>query len=799
MLVPISWLRKYIDDDLPIKELADKLTSSGSSVERTYEVGTGLDDLIVGEVVEVRPHPNADRLRLAKVNTGTGVVEVVCGAPNLAAGQHIVYAAEGSTIPVDMHDEDRQPFVLKKAKIRGVESNGMICSVAEMGIGEDHDGILVLPKNTTVGQKITEALDYPQTVFDIEVTTNRSDQLSMIGMAREVSALTTQPLTLPEVKEPPHLGQQSFDPIIDTEHCFRLMTQQLTITVGPSPWWMQQQLALAGMRPVNNVVDITNYVMLEYGQPLHAYDISQLSGQQLIARQAHPNEALTTLDGVEYQLNPDIMVIADDSKPLGIAGIMGGESSKITEHSTTILLEAAAFDPINIRQTANSLALRTEASRRFERSVNREMTEAALQRAVSLLIEHANGRSVGKRRNNYPQPLESKQVTLGSKKLYQYLGMPINPLQVRQVLKSLGFGDTSAFGKDDDWEIVAKVPSWRANDVHEEVDLIEEVVRVIGYDSIPTALPAGELPEILRNQSYYNQARARQHLAQSGWSEIVTLSLTGSEVQGRVQTPLPDIALANPLSSEWTHMRGNLLPGMLEIARKNAREIKKGIRFFELGNVYRGQKGKLPQQQLHLGLVLAEHTQAELGLAHIKGLIESTLHVLGIHSSAISFAINTQGNSPLDPQNSGHIEVDGQSIGQFGALPRKVREELDLPESTLLAEIVIGDLLESTTRRPQYTPPPRFPGVEEDLSLVSQESMPVGTIQRIIMESGGNLLESAELKEIYRHPSLGEQTKSTTFHIVFRSSDKTLSSKEVTQVRQAIIKALEMEDVRVRK
>ena len=411
MLVSLGWLREYVNDELSPADLAQKLTASGSSVERTYNVGQGLDDLIVGLVEEVNPHPNADRLRLAKVNIGQKTVEVVCGATNLAAGQHIVYAGEGSRIPINMHDDQRRPFVLQKATIRGVESNGMICSVAEMGLGEDHDGILVLPESTTVGQKITEALDYPQIVFDIEVTTNRSDELSMIGLAREVSALTDRSLMLPEIKSHQSANQTGYRPTIETENCFRLMTQSLRVTVKPSPWWMQQRLALAGMKPINNVVDITNYVMLEYGQPLHAYDATKLRSQSLIARTASKGEKITTLDGVERALEEEMVVIADESQAVGIAGIMGGEASKITDQTGDIVLEAAVFNPIAIRKAANTLALRSEASRRFERSVDRDMTATAMARAVDLLVQHADAQILSPAQDSYPTPLESKQLS----------------------------------------------------------------------------------------------------------------------------------------------------------------------------------------------------------------------------------------------------------------------------------------------------------------------------------------------------------------------------------------------------
>lgn len=797
MLVSLSWLREYVKDGLSVAELAQKLTESGSSVEKIFQVGEGLEDLIVGEVEEVTPHPNADRLRLAKVNIGSKVVEVVCGATNLEAGQHIVYAGEGSRIPVDMHDEQRQPFTLKKATIRGIESNGMICSVAEMGLGEDHEGILVLPDSTKIGQKITEALDYPQTVFDIEVTTNRSDELSMLGIAREVSALTGQSLNFPDIKKPVVINKSgSIEPTIQSPGCFRLITQQLKVTVGPSPWWIQQRLALAGMRSINNIVDITNYVMLEYGQPLHAYDLSQLTGEKLIVRQAETGEKLTTLDGIERQLTPEMLVIADEKAILGLAGIMGGATSRTTDQTNQILLEAAAFDPISVRKTANYLALRSEASRRFERGVDREMSATALARAVDLMVLHANAQVLSPAKDSYPSPFESKQVTLYAEKLHHYLGQQVDPAQVRTILKSLGFGDTAAFGNDTSWEISVRVPSWRAQDIQEEVDLVEEVVRMVGYDHLPKSLPSGELTSLPLNQEYLHREKLRQSLALAGWSEIISVSLVGENLMRQLQMPLPQIKLANPLSSEWTHLRSSLLPGLVKAAADNIR-WRNNLSLYELGATYHKDKHPLPVEKLHLGLLHSSQKSLEFTLAEIKGMVEYSLRLAGIISSDISFAPDVTSMPPLQPGQSLNVMVKSKKIGTIGLLSDNIIEPLRLLQSTFIAEINIDGMLGGSHRQ-QVQNPPTTPSLEEDISVIVPESTPAQDVINVILQSGKPLMESAELAQIYRNPKLGEGVKSLTFHLTYRDPEKTLTSKEVGHIRIKITENLTKEGMHVR-
>ncbi len=800
MLVPIEWLKEYVDITIPDLELAKKLTDSGSSVERTHVIGQGLDDLIVAEVLEVAKHPNADRLNVAQVNTGKETIEVVCGALNLAAGQHIVFARPGARVPVNMHDEARGPFVLEEAKIRGVVSHGMICSVAELGIGEDHSGILVLPQDTTVGNPITKELGYPQTVFDIEVTTNRSDQLAMIGLAREVSVLTDTPLNIPEVTAVAGDNTVDFATSINATTGIRLAAQVLDITVGPSPWWMQQRLYLSGMRPINNVVDITNYVMLEYGQPLHAYDLSQIEGQQLQIRMAKANETVITLDSVERTLTSEMMVIADAKKVLSVAGIMGGQASMIGESSKTIVLEAAAFDPVSVRKTANALALRSEASKRFERGVDPETSLQALNRAIELLQKYASASVRSVVSDTYPVAPEAKTVSLSQQKLNQYLGKCFDLAQAEKILQALGFEaakqtksaqrPVSSVQKQSPAMLTVSVPSWRLRDVEEDVDLIEEVVRMVGYSSLPITLPAGPLPGHLVNRTYTNRMVVKRLLSQAGWSEALTNSLTNQAETNGVAA----LAIANPLSSEWTHMRQSVLPGLLEVAQRNSRHGD--VRLFELSTVYQPQKQGLPAEEWNLGLVLNTADAVEANFVSVKGIIEEVLAQLGIEPNLITYVLAKQANTSSDMSNTAAIQLNDKLIGFVGPLTDQAANSLDLQSSAIIAEVRLTDLF--TLAQPkQFVPLPKYPAVEEDLSLLVDETKQLGPVLEQIASSQP-FVETIAVVEVYRHPSLGEHKKSPLIHLAYRKPDGTLSANEVAEVRQHIIATLTKEDIHVR-
>jgi phenylalanyl-tRNA synthetase beta chain len=800
MLVPLSWLKEYVDIELSAPELAITLTKSGTAVERTHQIGLGLDDLIVAKAVEVAKHPNADRLKVAQVDTGSGVVEVVCGAPNLEAGQHIVFARPRATVPIDMHNPERTSFVLTEATIRGVVSHGMICSTAEMGLGEDHAGILVLPESTTIGQSINDALGYPQTVFDIEVTTNRADELAMMGLAREVSVLTSKPLMNPSTEGSKNSSKGSTGQAtnnltvhIESEACFRLMAQQLTVKVAPSPWWMQQYLSLSGMRPINNVVDITNFVMLEYGQPLHAYDLSKLNGATLIARQASEGETTVTLDGVTRQLKSSMLVIADRKKAIGIAGIMGGQASMIEESSTEIILEAAVFDAVPIRRAANALALRSEASKRFERQVDAAMTPIALQRAVDLLIEYASAKPVGEAQDVYKKRPIEKTYLLSQRKLDQYMGKHLPLTEAAKILEALGFKKASRDGESESLSFV--VPSWRIRDVEGEEDLIEEVVRIVGYDQLPIVLPSGLLPDQLINQQFMAVTKTKELLARLNWTEVITTSLTSLEIQQRAGLSKPSVGLTNPLSSEWTHMRESLVPGLLEVAQKNVKS-RPQLQLFELSSVYLWQANALPAQQLRLSLLLSQKQPLEASVAALKGSVEAVLGQL-VSLRGLAYRPAQSSPAPFDPSSAAQIICDNQPIGWIGSLLSAVQDAFNVPAETLVVELAIESLLQ----RPQVKPfqaLPLYPSVEEDISLVMEEGMEVGQASKTIYQAGGPLVESVELVNIYRHESLGESKKSPLLHIAFRSADHSLASNELADVRLQIIQQLEKEEIQVR-
>jgi phenylalanyl-tRNA synthetase beta chain len=784
MLIPLSWLKTYVSPTISDDALRQRLTDSGSAIEHVLHIGEGLDDLVVAEVLEVQQHPNADRLRVAHVSTGDAQFEVVCGAPNLAAGQLVVLAPIGASVPIDMHDPERKSFTLASAKIRGVESQGMICSTAEMGLGDDHDGILVLPSNTPVGIPIPAALGYPEVVWDIEVTTNRSDELSLIGIAREAAMLAGVSVFYPITSTIASVAGTALEPLIQSDSCSRLMTQKLAVEVGPSPWWLQKYLGLAGMRSVNNVVDITNFVMLEYGQPLHSYDAAKIHGTTLTARQAKPSETLKTLDGTLRDLREAMLVIADDAGVVGIAGIMGGASSKIDATTTEIVLEAAVFNPVSIRRTANALALRSEASKRYERGVDPETTPIALKRAVSLLGQYAQAKRVGAVRDAYPAPPTAHRYTLSQSKLHQYLGFDLPLHEAQDILTGLGFDAISLLGE----QLTVGVPSWRYTDIEGEEDLIEEVVRIIGYHRLPTALPSGALPRRLLNQEIRAELATKELLAQAGWVEIVAPSLTSENMINKAGLSLPKISISNPLSSEWTHMRESLLPDLLDAAGRNTSH-RVSLQLFELSAVYLAQGDGLPNEQKQLAFIRTSTGSGEHSISQVTGLIVSILMGLGVPRASITFTKSLTVHPTFSPESTATICVEEQEIGTLGLVAKNTRDAFGLPRNAIAAEIAISPFLTRLAYQP-LAPLPKFPSVEEDISIIVSNQVSTAEVINVLERADSPLLSSVSLVDIYHHPSLGDDKKSITLHLRFRACDHTLTGGEVSLARQLFIDAL---------
>jgi phenylalanyl-tRNA synthetase beta chain len=663
MKVSLIWLRDYVDIKLTVGELAGKLTMAGLEVRDIETVGGTWDNVIIGEVIALDSHPNADRLKLATVDLGTERVTTVCGAPNIGLGQRVAFARIGAEL-IDPHSG--ATAVLKPAKIRGVASEGMVCSEKELGISESHEGILVLPPDAPIGVPLGAYLG--DIVLDLDITPNRPDCLSVIGIAREIAALTGEPLHLPEIHyEETEKSIDSFVSvdIVEPDLCPRYCASLITgVKIASSPSWLQQRLNNCGMRPINNVVDVTNYVMLEYGQPLHAFDYHKLKGRQIIVRRAGNGESITTLDGSKRTLNSDILVIADKEEAVAVAGIMGGLDSEVTDKTEAILLESANFNQATIRRGCSHFQFQSEASVRFDKGLNRGLPLLPLKRATQLLLELAGGRAARGIIDAYPAKSEPELISLTTREVKRLSGLKINVDEILRVLEALGFecqeGDSSS-------QILAAAPCWRS-DIKCPADLVEEVVRIIGYEKIPMTRLGSPLPQ---QESRLSPAARQDNLRETlrniltgfGFQEILTYSLVSLEklqrLSPKLELKIPPLKVANPMTREQEYLRTSLRGGLLSALARNQKFEQSGVRLFEIGKVFLPQhptiiaalsetKGDQSEEEKELPLekemlcAVLSGASAELSwqadkemldFFDAKGVVESLLNRLGLRAS----------------------------------------------------------------------------------------------------------------------------------------------------------------------
>ena len=795
MKVPLSWLRQYVDVNIPPSDLAHRLTMAGVEVGEVEERG-GWSEVYVGLVTAVQPHPNADRLRLCTVTTGTDKMEVVCGAPNVAGGQKICFARVGAHL-YNAHSGRHE--TLAAAHIRGVESQGMICSELELGLGEDHTGIIVLPDDAPLGEALSDYLG--DTVLDLELTPNRLDCLSMLGVAHEVAALTGGTVTDPEVtyeESGPPVEQRVSISIADPDLCGRYTATVIDgVNIGTSPQWLQDRLARAGLRPISNVVDVTNFVMMEYNQPLHAFDLDTVKDKTVIVRRAHTGERLTTLDGVERTLTTENLVIADSSDPIGLGGVIGGANSEIGPGTQTVLLESANFNATNNRETATSMGLRTEATLRFEKGLRPELAPLALRRATALIQEVAGGTIAPGIIDVYPNPpVAPPTVTLTTKRLRQSLGMDVSLGQARVALDSLGF--ISEASSD---ALVVTIPWWR-NDVNIEDDLVEEVVRVIGYDSVPTEMLSTPIPFHRPTPSIALRDEIKDLLAAGGMQEIINYPLASEELLGRIRmdgTESRQMRIANPMSSIHEFLRPTLQAGLLATLAVNQSSGPGPFRFFEAGRVFLPRINDLPEEVETVAAVLAGRRgdaswledsggDSDMDFYDAKGVVEWLLDRLDIGAGW------EPGEHPVYQSGRCAVVKSGDRVlGYVGEIHPAIRERFDLD-----AGIVAGfelrlqsllDVLPESERR--FETLPRFPAATRDLALVLPVDVPAGRVTELIMRH--RLVQRAELFDIYSGENLETGTKSLAFHVYLQAADRTLTNEEVSRSLDGLLRTLERE------
>jgi phenylalanyl-tRNA synthetase beta chain len=790
MKVSLNWLREYVDVALPLAELADRLTMAGLEVGGRQAVGGGWQNIVIGQIAAIDPHPNADRLRLATVNLGTEQMTVVCGAPNLRLGDKVAFAHVDAQL-IDPHTG--QVFRLKSARIRGVDSSGMVCSEKELGISDSHEGIMVLPEAAPVGSPLADYLG--DTILDLEITPNRPDCLSVIGIAREVAALTGQSLHLPQVsyeETATPIDQQVAVEIIDPDLCPRYCASLVAgAKLADSPPWLQQRLLNCGMRPINNIVDITNYVMLEYGQPLHAFDYRLIRGKKIMVRRAKAAEVIVSLDGVERTLSVDMLVIADQERAVAIAGVMGGANSEVTGQTTDILLEAANFNPASIHHTGSSLRLPSEACMRFERGIRPELTTLALKRATQLIIELAGGQAATGLVDVYPGRREREPILLSTAQVKRHLGVEFSLDQILGTLSSLGFDGKKSSAS----EVRVTVPYWRS-DIEQAVDLIEEVVRIIGYDKIPATMLSQPLPRQNPEPIISLKQRVRQSLIGYGFQEIITYSLTSLAMLNRLLPeprplePMP-LRVANPMTAEQEYLRPSLRANLLAALSANRRHEDGGIRLFELGKVYLPRPNDLPDEPEALcGLLSGPRVEGSwrggndsFDFYDAKGVVEGLLGQLGVAASFVA-----GGDEGLHPVEQATVMVADNRLGVVGELHPKVALAFDLAGPVCLFEVDLTALLPLTIGYKAFQPISRFPAIVRDIALVVDAGVSHQRIRDII--GGFPLVKQVSIFDVYTGDQVPAGKKSLAYRLAFQSPSHTLTDEEVNRVEQQILDRL---------
>jgi len=790
--VSLNWLKQYVDVKLQAAEIANRLTLAGIEVKSTNVIGADWEGIIAGQILAVQQHPNADRLHLVTLDLATRTETVVCGAPNVAVGAKIAYAPIGTKM-IDGHTGKTE--VLKPAKIRGVASNGMCCSEKELGISENHEGIIILPADTAVGTPLIEVLG--DAIFNLEVTPNRPDCLGMTGLAREIAATTGSPFHLPEavyaeseVSIKDKVTVEIQDPDLCPRYCASLITG---IKIGPSPEWMQKRLISYGMHPINNIVDITNFVMLEYAQPLHAFDYEKIQGKGIIVRRANSGEKITSLDGVERNLNREMLVIADKERAVAVAGIMGGANSEVSENTTSILLESASFKPTSVHYTGRTLNMPSEACVRFERGISPELTVPALKRATQLMVGYGGGQAAQGIIDVYPGKTERKPLRLTTAEFKRTMGVEYTLEQIETSLTALGF--TCQADKAAAWVIV-RAPYWRS-DINIPVDVIEEVARIQGYEQIPTTLLAQAIPMQKPAPVTALKRRVRNMMAGYGFQELVSFSLTNMDVlvklspEAKKPEPLP-VHIANPASSEQEYLRPNLRAGLLAALTLNKAFIEEGLRLFELGKVYLNRNENLPEEPDMLCAVICGPRAAQwwqgasepVDFFDAKGVVEGLLKQTGIAAK-----FEKSDDTSLHPLNQAAITAGGKQIGVVGEVHPAVKEHFELTPPVFMFEINIPALL-PLMKDKVYRAIPKFPATVRDVALVVDSGV---THQQILdTMKGFSLVTEVALFDVYAGGQIPAGKKSMAYRLTFQSPDKTLTDQQVNGVQQAILKKLAM-------
>ena len=798
MKVSLSWLNDYVPIQMDPSDLADALTMVGLEVESVSARYRYLDTVFVGQIEAIAPHPNADKLSLCQVDSGQGQISVVCGAPNIKTGMLAPIALPGTEFP--------EGFVLEKSVIRGQTSEGMLCSEGELGLGIDRSGIMTLEPSLNVGDKLAAALGLADTIFEIDLTPNRPDCLSVIGVAREIAALQNSPLKYPDFKladKSDKISELTSITIEAPDHCPRYVARLLEdIQIKPSPFWLQERLLSVGLRPINNIVDVTNFVLMETGQPLHAFDFDRLAENRIVVRTANKGETFVTLDQKERVLDPEMLMICDGEKAVAIGGVMGGQNSEIEDNTTRVLLESAYFNPVSIRRTSKRLGLNTDASHRFERGIDPEGQIAAANRAAMLMAELGGGRLISGLIDEYPNQQSVKSVQLSVKNTNRLLGTQLQRKEIENFLKSIEFKVEKTGTKKDGDRLKVTPPSFRV-DISRPEDLMEEAARLLGYNNIPTTFP--EMPASARpaHKKIDLRNRVRLLMAGLGFQEAINYSFANKQSADKLRIESADprrlmVDILNPLTEDQAAMRTSLVPGLLESMHRNLSQQIKNLKIFEIGKIFINENPQhLPKEtEILAGLWTGSRYEAswhdpgaDCDFFDIKGAVEGLLTALRIDGIQFSQMPENQ-CAYTRPGYTAKILSNDMRLGLVGEIHPQVLANYDLKQVSFLFELNFDHLIPLIKDITHSKPIPKFPAVFRDITIIVDSDHETQKIVTIAQEQPEELVESFSLLNVFEGKPIAPGKKSVSLRVTYRSSQKTLEDEDVTPIHRSIAERL---------
>ncbi len=791
MRISYNWLKDYVEISLTPQQVADKLTMAGLEVEGLEYLGAGMEGVIVGKVVAMKPHPSADRLTLCDVDTGSEVLPIVCGARNMKAGDAVPLALVGARLPGGVK--------IQKSAIRGVTSYGMLLSEKELGLAKESEGLLILPGDVRVGEPVVSALGLDDWAFEINVTANRPDCLSLIGIAREVSAITRRALKPPKttVKQAGEaignlINVEVEDPALCPRYAGRVVTG---IKVGPSPSWMQRRLQAVGMRAINNVVDVTNYVMMEMGHPLHAFDHALLREHKVVVRAAAQGELFTTLDGVERKLDLGMLLICDGLRPVALAGVMGGQNSEVTADTTGIFIESAYFDPASVRRTSKKLGLHTEASHRFERGADPEGLIAALDRAAGLIHELAGGKVATGRADEYPSVIRMPEVTVSAGRVNALLGVELEKKEMLDVLKRLKITVKDEGGDT----FTAEGPTFRP-DLTREADMVEEIARIHGYGRIKAALPGYVMTPRLPDRTRDSVSAVKETLLAQGYNEVINYSFMNPAEFDRFKLPEDDfrrkvVRLKNPLTEEQSVMRTTLAPSLIGNLAWNVSRGVRDVKMFEVSRVFISAGPGLPEEPLRVAALAAGSRTGSLwdgkdggcDFFDLKGAVLSLLDRFRVEGALFKPATDVPF---LHPGKSAWLMIGGREAGYMGQVHPDVMAAYDVPLDAYIFELELAAFIESGGEARKYSQLPKYPSVDRDVAVIVSEDVSSYAVLKTIESLKIELVEDVRLFDYYAGKPIPEGMKSLAYTVTYRSAARTLTDVEVNEVHQQVMSAL---------